>query len=321
MERLFDTGSVPANRQLEYWADHVCKAFTNLQISKASSGSGGFVGKLAQRSFGPISIASALAQDSEVQLTRSEISKATEEVLLLHLQYKGHSTLLHAGTERLLNKGDIEICDCTQPYHLSLHGRNQRLHEMLVVRIPLALLSSRIANVHMLAGAFVAGNSDLGSLVSHFIANVWERRAGIDNEAAEQLGCQIVDLVMLAFNNGALQETRESSIRSGHLIRMKRFIDTRLSDNSLGPADVARAACISQRYVHLLFASEETTVFGYITDKRLARCEEMLLSAQHGNLTISEIAHMWGFKDASHFGHVFKRKHGVSPTDYRRSRP
>ncbi len=320
-ERFFDTGSVSSDAQLEYWADQVCKAFTRLQISNVAPARDGFVGKLAQRSFGPISIASALAQDHEVQLTRREISEATEEVLLLHLQYKGRSTLQHAGSEHLLRTGDIEICDCTQPYHLNLYGhRNQPLNEMLVVKIPVAFLSSRIANVHSLAGAFVAGDSDLGNLLSQFIANVWERRHGFDEETAEQLSGQIIDLVMLAFDNGAIQETSGSSVRTGHLIRMKRFIEAHLSDSSLAPATVADAACISPRYAHQLFSAEEETISSYILRRRLARCEEMLRSSRHRDLTISEIAHMWGFKDASHFGHVFRRRHGRSPTAYRKSR-
>ena len=97
---------------------------------------------------------------------------------------------------------------------------------------------------------------------------------GIKDEAAIQLGKQIVDLVMLAFNDDAIKEVPESSIRTGHLIRMKRFIDVHLSDSSLAPATVAAAACISPRYAHQLFATEENTISGYIMDCRLARCEE-----------------------------------------------
>ena len=319
-ERLFDTNVVSEDAQLEYWADHICKAFTNLQITRAPTTGTGFAGKLAQRQFGPISIGSALAQDHEVQLTRREISQATEEVLLLHLQYKGRSTIVHAGTETNLKTGDIEICDCTQPYQLNLYSHKWPMHEMLVVRIPLAKLSSRIASVHQLAGAFVSGDSDLGNLLSQFVTNVWERRHGIDDETAEHLGAQIIDLVMLAFSNGAIQETPESSVRTGHLIRMKRFIDTHLSDASLAPATVAQSACISPRYAHQLFAAEENTISSYIMSRRLQRCEQMLQSPQHSNLTISEIAHMWGFKDASHFGHVFRRKHGMSPSAFRNSK-
>ena len=319
-ERLFDTKLVSEDSQLEYWADHVSAAFTNLQFRRTNTGDTGFIGKLSQREFGPISIGSALAQDHQVQLTRREISQATEEVLLLHLQYKGRSTIVHAGTETNLKTGDIEICDCTQPYRLNLYSHNLPLHEMLVVRIPLAKMSSRIPSVHQLAGAFVSGDSDLGNLLSQFVQNVWERRHGFDDEAAEHLGTQIIDLVMLAFANGAIQETPGSSVRTGHLIRMKRFIDTHLSDASLVPATVAQAACISPRYAHQLFATEEATISSYIISRRLERCERMLKSPQHSNLTISEISHMWGFKDASHFGHVFRRKHGMSPSAFRVSK-
>ena len=233
------------------------------------------------------------------------------------MKKQGRSVVQHAGSEVALRTGDMVMTENTRPHRHSFLGDYRSIQETLVVRIPLALLSSRIANVHALAGAYVAASSVIGSLISQFISNVWDKRHGIDNQAAELLGRQIVDLAILAFDNGAIEELPESAVKTGHLIRMKRFIETHLSDSALSPASVAEAACISPRYAQRLFSSEETTISAYIVNQRLERCEEMLGSAQHGNLTISEIAHMWGFKDASHFGHVFRRKHDMSPSAWR----
>lgn len=80
---LFDTRAVDPSAQLEYCADHVCKTFTNLKVNKVNFSDQGLQGILNQKSFGKVSIVSALAQDVEVQLTRQGISSAIEEILLL----------------------------------------------------------------------------------------------------------------------------------------------------------------------------------------------------------------------------------------------
>jgi len=318
-ELLFDTSAVCSGSQLEYWADHVCRALTQLQINKFDHGGQGFRGKFSQKSFGQISIASALAQESEIELTRSGIAEATEELLLLHLQYKGKSHLRHAGREASLGAGDIEICDCTRPYKLRIYSEHQALHEMLLLKIPLATMSTRVANLSALRGGAIAGKSGLGALLSQFVINMWENRAGIDDGVAPQLGEQLLDLLSLAFNQGDQRNVDETSVRSGHLVRMKRYIDDHLSDSSLTPALVAEAASISPRYAYQLFESENQTIASYILGRRLNRCENMLTDIQFRHLSITEIAHMWGFKDASHFGHAFKRKYHMSPRAYRQS--
>lgn len=169
-------------------------------------------------------------------------------------------------------------------------------------------------------GGAIAGKSDLGGLLSQFVINLWEHRAGIDEDIAPQLGEQMLDLIALAFNKGCQRSADDSSVRSGHLVRMKRYIDNHLSDSSLTPALVAQAACISPRYAYQLFESENYSIASYILDRRLKRCEKLLTDTQAQHLSVTEIAHMWGFKDASHFGHAFKRKYHMSPRAYRQSR-
>lgn len=59
-----------------------------------------------------------------------------------------------------------------------------------------------------------------------------------------------------------------------------------------------------------------TTVFSYINDQRM-RCAEQLLT--NSDLPISEVAESSGFSDANYFFRLFKARHGVSPTAYRKN--
>lgn len=59
-----------------------------------------------------------------------------------------------------------------------------------------------------------------------------------------------------------------------------------------------------------------TTVFQYINDKRMRHAEQLLTSS---DLPISEVAESSGFSDANYFFRLFKARHGVSPTAYRKN--
>jgi AraC-like DNA-binding protein len=54
-----------------------------------------------------------------------------------------------------------------------------------------------------------------------------------------------------------------------------------------------------------------TTIFGYITDQRMVRAQELLDSGQYE--TIAEVATLVGYKNPQHFTAAFKRKFGYLP--------
>ncbi|MEH1855144.1 MAG: AraC family transcriptional regulator [Nostoc sp.] len=58
----------------------------------------------------------------------------------------------------------------------------------------------------------------------------------------------------------------------------------------------------------------DTTVFGYLTDKRMERAKRWL---REGNLTVLDVAIMTGYSNPTHFSVAFKRKFGISPSQCR----
>ncbi|MEH2182613.1 helix-turn-helix transcriptional regulator [Nostoc sp.] len=53
-----------------------------------------------------------------------------------------------------------------------------------------------------------------------------------------------------------------------------------------------------------------TTVFGYLTNKRMERAEQLLRSS---HLSIAEVANLMGYSQPGNFAAVFKRKFGITP--------
>ncbi|MEH2277328.1 MAG: AraC family transcriptional regulator [Nostoc sp.] len=54
-----------------------------------------------------------------------------------------------------------------------------------------------------------------------------------------------------------------------------------------------------------------TTVFGYLTDKRMEQAKRWL---REGNRTVLQVAIMTGYSNPTHFSVAFKRKFGISPS-------
>ena len=59
-------------------------------------------------------------------------------------------------------------------------------------------------------------------------------------------------------------EVVRTSVQRSLMLRIKDYIDRRLADPTLGPAEIAAAVNISTRYLHRLFAAEDRSVGQYV---------------------------------------------------------
>lgn len=102
------------------------------------------------------------------------------------------------------------------------------------------------------------------------------------------------------------------------MLRIRTYIENRLSNPELTPDSIAEAHGISRRYLFKLFAAENLTVAGWIRTRRLEHCARDLASPASTEQPISMIAARWGLLDCRHFSRVFKTVYGETPRDYRR---
>ena len=85
---------------------------------------------------------------------------------------------------------------------------------------------------------------------------------------------------------------------------------------SIGLADVARAAALSKFHLCRLFRQETGISFrGYLRALRIERAKVLLADRR---VPVTEIAYGVGFNDVSRFDRNFERSVGISPTEYRK---
>ena len=82
-----------------------------------------------------------------------------------------------------------------------------------------------------------------------------------------------------------------------------------------------RSLPFSYDYLRKLFQKElGVTPHKYLIDKRLQFAAEILVSIDNSSNSIADIAMMCGFRDPLYFSKMFKKKYGVAPSYYIRSK-
>ena len=97
------------------------------------------------------------------------------------------------------------------------------------------------------------------------------------------------------------------------------FIDKNL-DSELSLETVAKVGFYSPFHFHRIFkAITNETLNSYITRKRIEKTASILLHQK--NVSITELSLQYGFNSNSSFTRTFKKFYGISPSDFRKSKP
>ncbi|WP_286554360.1 AraC family transcriptional regulator [Variovorax sp. J22G40] len=100
--------------------------------------------------------------------------------------------------------------------------------------------------------------------------------------------------------------------------RMHQWIRDNYANPEIGVATLAARFGVSTRYVHKVFlnAGSGETFLDALRRERLEAAAGLLRASAKAPAGVSDIAYACGFSDPGYFGQVFRRKYGVSPSDY-----
>ena len=146
--------------------------------------------------------------------------------------------------------------------------------------------------------------------------------SGSPRNAMPQLP-QITDLETIAqIRDAAIrllraQKDRDAAESSGKLAvqRVMAYIREHYSDPELSVRTLAEEVYLTPTYLSTLFHNETGSTIGQtITEVRMEMAKQMLRDPQY---KLYEIASLVGYNDANYFAKTFKKKTGVSPSEYR----
>lgn len=126
----------------------------------------------------------------------------------------------------------------------------------------------------------------------------------------------LLECLAISLSQPSLQ--RSSTERHGAMLvrDIQAFVEGNL-EHAPGLDEIAAVFHLSRRHLTRLFAQHTgETVLAYVQRLRLERAQTLL---RHTRLSVLEVANSVGYESPSHLAHVFRRKLGVSPDEWRRS--
>lgn len=102
--------------------------------------------------------------------------------------------------------------------------------------------------------------------------------------------------------------------KSKYVLQAMNYIAEHYADSGLNITGIAQHLGVSEGHLSHVFKKETNyTVVGYITQYRIHRAMGLLKDCRY---KIYEVAEMVGYRDVTYFGSIFKKKTGMSPSDY-----
>jgi AraC family transcriptional regulator, positive regulator of tynA and feaB len=312
MEKLFSTHALHPRDRFDFWHDVACKHVVGHDSQPQSRRD--FHAEFERGSLAELSIVRFQNSPMQVVGTDRHIAKAETDELLFCRQVDGVISFEQNGREVRLKAGDMTLIDPILPYI----GRFETNSKLLVIKIPRRLLEMRTGKLQALTAIGMARDDAECGLTSSFLAALPEYTGQLGSTAQEMLREQALDLIALCLAKAANERPRLSAGHSTILLNIRATVEARLADPNLDAKTVAEAAGVSVRYANALLASEGASLRRLIQTRRLIRCQKALEDPLQSGRTVSEIAYSWGFSDMTHFGRVFKKEHGMLPSEYRR---
>jgi len=124
----------------------------------------------------------------------------------------------------------------------------------------------------------------------------------------------LISYYLIAYQTGSSRSSVVDEIEH-HIINHYSNCDYKLDD-------YLESLPFSCDYLRKLFQKElGVTPHQYLNNKRLQIAAEALVNAAGSGNTVADIALMCGFRDPLYFSRMFKKKYGVSPSQYSKERP
>ena len=203
--------------------------------------------------------------------------------------------------------GQLHFHDLARP---SLHASTASRTWSVVMPRPLA--EARFAPLHDLHGLVIGGSA--AALIFAYAEHVHAMLPRLDLAETDRLGQVFLDLLGVALLESRSIPTRLSA---DDVLRRRAVeeIERRLGGDVV-IADLQRALGVTRNRLFAVFRPDGG-VQSYVMAQRLERARAALADVERAE-TVSNVALRLGFGDASHFSRAFRRRYGMTPSDYRK---
>ncbi|GAY11523.1 helix-turn-helix domain-containing protein [Pseudonocardia sp. N23] len=297
-------------RPVPEWEDVL--AATHVAFDVRLPDIGRFAGRVERRHFGDLDLVECSCTPFAGRRTSALMGDPGEDHIGLQMVLRGAEKVIRSRTEHhVLEAGAVGLWDGSRAVGVEVVEPFTK-RTLILPRDLVHAVSPRLADV----GSVTSLEKRPGTrLLVRYVDALAAELPLLDERTGAAAADVVLELLRAVVEPG-MPETREAR-REALRARVRRYVRANLPDPGLGPETIAKVLAISVRTLHSAFEDTGESVAALVRRSRLARCREDLEEPTAG--TVTEIAFRWGFSDATHFSHVFKREYGISPRDVRRA--
>jgi AraC-like DNA-binding protein len=314
MSQSFSTELIPASDRVDAWqwrAQQIC-GDCRIQLPLHCS----FYGSIDSRRVGGLQLTRFASSSLSFCKRPAETATPENRCCIVITQLKGVRHYSQNGASLILGPTDSTLIDSGLPWSSSCPTECARLY----LRVPRWMMEDRTRTSEVPLARRISGNTGPGAALFristslHEEAEMWKAE-----ESAAALDAYFD--ILNACIGGPEPDLATTPQGSELSARIQGFIETHLTESTMGPAEIASAVGISVRHLHRLFSLRGHTVGDWIRWRRLQQCRHDLANPQLRERSITEIAFFWGFSDSAHFSRCFRRQFGICPRRFRSSAP
>jgi AraC family transcriptional regulator, positive regulator of tynA and feaB len=313
--QAWSTRGLPASHKLAYWNALSSESIAAMEVTARDPRA--FEGEMLRASVGPLTVIDVRSAAVRLAHTHAHVRRldSPSYLLLAPLQGRMQLSMDHGATVNV-ESGELCLLDHARTYQVE-HGDGMRT---LCVDIPRGTLEALLPAPQCAVGVRLSPRR--GAV--RMLAGVLRELGGELQPGAQASFTPAFAQGLLGFIAEAYATDPDCIPDSALTVRaaaLRASIDARLAEPDLAPADIARVACISERRLRALLAADGEGFAAFVLRRRLERCADWLRHPQWHNLSITQIAFRAGFNNATHFGHAFRQRYGVTPRDWRNVTP
>jgi AraC-like DNA-binding protein len=267
---------------------------------------------LAHQQRGTLKAASLLNCPHAGIRTSSAVRQRPVDTVSIMSLKAGQALLEFQDREVIAGPGDMLLHDLERPFRTA--GLRGAMVEWKIVHLGRSLLEGEFDAIRDVGDLKLDGNAPENRVLRAYLDELHGSLAEMDATSASAFEDTTVEMLRSAL---VLRQRTDQTRNTRALHRVQALLLTRIRDPKLRIEEVSREIGIPPRTIHRLFQSIGTTPMRWIEEQRLSRIALELRSTTHACRSITQLALSCGYNDQSSFGRAFKRRFGVSPSDYR----
>jgi AraC family transcriptional activator of tynA and feaB len=306
--QAISTTLVATASEIGAWNQLCSKLFSPIEIEPLERQS--FVGQMEILCDEEVKVTRFKSAPVSMRRTRVHTRSAAQTRLTAFLRLSGKAHFSIEGAKLTMKAGDLILLDSHTRFEFQADGDTAAL----AIGFPDYLLSAHLPDVGAAVGKVMDGDLPLVGCATATMRVI--QRQTESGTPSQGLARALLELVSASCERMPDAQQGSPSEQRWHR-RIDAFISSNLKDHELSPRGVAEAMGLSQRYLRKLSADSGEPLSQKILRLRLEECARCLLNPAWKNISITELAHHWGFEESGYFARRFRRRFDCSPSVYR----